>query len=363
MRGVGLGSSEALYLQPKAEAPKSSAYDVLHEVFGDFGVPRLGSARKYFLPLLQEDIPLLKEAFRSWQGYDEYMLLKGEQFKTGKEMFLAVKCSKRGNDVFARRLDRRLGFLGRIRDVKLFDVMDFKPSKVVETNLLWVTLTYGSRRCTLDQAWSWCMDEYNTFITNLRNRYGKIDVLRFIQPFDDPKGEAYGYPHFHLVLLFREAQFRVFPHMEKDSARAMALRFRVREKYELEAQGRWHSFVDVQALSSVRAVANYCRKYAQNVCYGDSEKAVLNGAVAWLYRKQTFSLSGGFRENYSEFISHLQLSKGSMEQQTLDGDVFPCWAWEFCGIRSAGDLGIAEGDVWVKSLTVDEFETAVRRHG
>ena len=350
-------------LSPPRRLESSNAYDVLHEVFGDFGVPRLGSARKYFLPLVRGDIPLLKEAFRSWQGYDEYMLLRGEQFKTGKEMFLAVKCSKRGNDVFARRLDRRLGFLGRIRDVKLFDVKDFKPSKVVETNLLWVTLTYDSKRCSLDEAWNYCMDEFNVFITNLRNRYGRIDVLRFIQPFDDPKGEAYGYPHFHSVLLFREAKFRVFPHMEEDKEGAMALRFRIREKYELEAQGRWHSFVDVQALSSVRAVANYCRKYAQNVCYGDSEKAVLNSSVAWLYRKQTFSLSGGFRENYSEFIDTLHLSKGSMVQKMLDGDGFPCWVWEFYGIRSAEDLGIAEGDVWVKSLTVDEFEKAVRRHG
>ena len=342
--------------------PPTSAYDVLHEVFGDYGVPRLGAARKYFLPLLQEDIPLLKEAFRSWQGYDEYMLLRGEQFKTGKEMFLAVKCSKRGNDVYARRLDRKLGFLDRLTNVKFFHEVDFDKQPYALTNLLWITLTWNSNLCSLDEAWKCSYHELHKFKANLEAKYGKIEWLTFIQPFDDEKGAAYGYPHFHMVVLFKEASFNAFPRLEKHEGKT-CLRYRIKEKRELEVASRWHSFVDVQALSSLRGAVHYCKKYAKSVCYGDSEKAVLNSAMAWLYRKKSYTLTHGFQEALNDLILTLQVRKNGAMQKTLGGKDLPLWVWKFCGIRSAAEVGVASADVWVKSLTVDEFERAVRCHG
>jgi hypothetical protein len=332
-------------------------HEVWIEAVDTYGRPRLSCARALLLPMYQDSIPLLKEVFQFWQTYAEYLLLKGENVSSGKKLFLAVKCSKRGNDVFARRLDRKLGFFKYVKGVKLFDPKDFGVDRSVHTNLLWVTLTYDSKRCTLHEAWKNCMHEYNMFITNLRNRYGKIDVLRFIQPFDDDTGEAYGYPHFHLVLLFKEARFSVFPHLEDGGHGALQLRYRIQERDQVKAQGKWHSFVDIKALSSVGATVNYCRKYAQNVCYGSSEKAVLTSAMLWLYRKQTFCMSKGFRENFVEFIRAMQGSKISSMQATLDGNVVDDWVWSCHGVRSGAEVG-ANGE-WILSLEEDRFHALV----
>lgn len=333
-----------------SKASLSLELNVWENIQDRYGNPRLDVARNYFLPLTQDAIPLLCEAFKYWQQHDEYMILKGENLITGEMLYVARKCSKRGNDVYAARLRSRLGFIQSMDDVKFFDVKDFTTQKHVKTRLLWVTLTYDSNRCTLNQAWNNCMSEYNLWITNLRNKYGHIDVLGFRQPFPDKEGNAYGYPHFHLVLLFRDHELKVFPKMEQDSQGREQLVFRVSEKYDLEHQGKWHSFIDVKALSSARGVMNYCKAYAQNVCYGTSEKAILNSAVLWVYRKQTYSLSGGFRKAYHEFMLARHLSKGQM---TLDGEEFHEWVWSFVGIRSAAVVD-ANG-VWFKSLSKEEF--------
>jgi hypothetical protein len=332
-------------------------YEVLSEVVDDKGRPRLSCARALFLPLEQPSVPLLNEVFKFWQNYAEYLVLKGENVVSGEKLFLAVKCSKRGNDVFARRLERKLGFFKSVKGVKLFDPKDFGADRSVYTNLLWVTLTYDSKRCSLSDAWKNCMGEYNKFITNLRNEYGKIDVLRFIQPFDDDTGDAYGYPHFHLVLLFKEAKFDVFPHMEENEDGALQLRYRIQQRDEIKAQGKWHSFVDILALSSVGATVNYCRKYAQNVCYGSSEKAILTSAMLWVHRKQTFCMSKGFRENFVEFIRAMQGSKTFNIQTTLEGAEIEEWAWSCVKIASAAEVGAT--DEWVLSLDEETFSRLV----
>jgi hypothetical protein len=327
---------------------------VWQNIVDRYGNPRLNVARSFFLPLDQQDVPLLLEAFEFWQGYDEYGLIEGENTVSGDKLYLAVKCSKRGNDVFANRLRRKLGFLHKWSNVEFFSLKSFNTHKAVKTRLLWVTLTYDSKRCSLHKAWLNCMAEYNTWITNLRNKYGKIDVLRFPQPFPSENGAAYGYPHMHLVLLFKEADFSVFPRFEENREGETELAFRIKEKYELEAQGKWHSFVDVKALKSARAVSNYVLKYAENVCSGESSKALINSAVMWLYRKQTYSMSGSFRERYHDLMVAKQ---GSKVQLTLEGDVLNEWVWSWRGLRSGSVLAL-HGE-WLVELSKAEFVRAI----
>lgn len=274
----------------------------------------------------QENVEFLASTFKMWVSSPEALLLQGTNFETGEVKRIGVKCSKRGNDVFNKRIDEKLSFLSQLRQdgIEFFEFADFTTEKAVKTQLLWVTLTWDPKLCSLDEAWKRCEADFNLWITNLRNKYGKICVLKFIQAFPDSKGKAYGFPHFHMVLLFKEAQFGVFPHLERDGQDKTVCRYRVSEKRELESQGNWHSFVDVQALRTFKAVSNYCRKYAQgtyNVVYEDgssNNEALLNCAMAWYYRKQSYSLSGGFREEMHDLIkSHMQGSK--LKQSRLDG--------------------------------------------
>ena len=343
-------------LEREREEPSFDEYGFFTELRDDQGRPRLSCARHYFLPNLeQKDVPYLVEGFEAWKKYHEYLLIKGENRVNGKKLFLAVKCSKRGNDVFSRRLDKRLGFLRALKGLRLFRPEDFKPNRKVKTNLLWLTLTYNPV-VSLGTAWKNCMEEWNLFITNLRNRYGQIDVLKFVEAFPDERGQAYAYPHFHVVLLFKEASFEVFPRME--GQKRLSLVYRVQEKRELEAQGKWHSFIDVKALSSGKALGNYVRKYCQKTHYGDSQGALTSQAMLWLHRKQTYSMSSGFKAKFFDLIRDKQGSKPCRAQKTLSGELLEDWVWTFHGVRGFEEVGV-DPQVWVKSLEEAKFHLLV----
>jgi hypothetical protein len=347
--------------------------DILDAITDDYGQVRLGKFRS-FLPLLdQNDVSFVGDSYFKWVSQDEWLLLKGTHFESGEQKHCIVKCSKRGNDVFNRRLDRKLGFLNRLKLQKkdFFSLDDFKPHKGVMAQLLWFTLTFDSKRCSLHDAWMGISEEWNLFITNLRNEYGRIQVLKFIQAFPGP-GEAHAYPHFHAILLFQDANFQVFPHWEEGKDGSEELVFRIQEKDELAAQGKWHSFIDVKALKSISSAVNYCRKYGQgtyDVASEDgsvNEEALLNCTMNWYYRKQSYSLSGQFREALSDLIRLLQGSKSF--QGTLDGSgLFPIWKWEFLGVRSMEELekcglgppgwalNVEDPDVWEKLVRREYF--------
>jgi hypothetical protein len=335
--------------------PSSILYEVqfgdelLRNICDRSGKPRLSESRGVFSPLRQKDISWLVKAFKFWKSYSEFLVLKAEhQFKDEVKYF-AVKCSKRGNDVFSARLDNRLGFLRS--DEKFFDPLDFENHKNVKTRLLWVTLTYDSKRCSLDEAWNNIADEFNLWITNLRNRYGRIHYVSFPQAFPDPKGLAYGYPHLHIIMFFEDVEFTVFRHMEKDRSGKLGLVYRIEEKDEIKSQGKWHSFIqDFKALSSMKAVWNYAKKHCYNAGLGDSDEANLNNAIMWLYRKKSFNMSGEFRRRYTEFIRAMHKSK-EVFQETLDGGRLNEWKFSLVGVFSVFELCI-EGDPppWIVSL-------------
>lgn len=339
--------------------------DLRQAMMDNHGNPRLAKAREYFLPLTAEKLDELESVFDFWQNYDEYALLKGVNSRTGKTRFVAVKAAKRGNDVYARRMDEKLSFLNRVDKKKLFDVSDFYDEKgwlkldpPVSTQLLWVTLTWDPKICSLDEAWRRSYEDLHRWKANIENEYGKIQGLVFPQAFPDRNGSAYGYPHFHVLLLMSEAQFSVFANMEKDHEGREVLRFRIHEKKEFAGQGKWHSFIDVQALSSVQAAANYCRKYAQNVCHGSSQKALINSAVSWIYRKKGFSLTQGFRDKLNDLIELLQDRKTGF-QLDFDGKRIQEWTWEFLGVFSASDLHVSYGE-WTVPVDPGEAQDLLR---
>jgi len=330
-------------LEIRFESPKEIDENRLWEMVLDenSGKPRLSKARRFFQPLTQRDLHLLKEAFKYWRGYHEYLLMKAENVLTGEVQYFAVKCSKRGNDVFGDRLDQHLGFLKADEEFFDSDVFEEDPQKRVKTKLLWITLTYDSNRCSLNDAWENVAEEFNLWITNLRNRYGRISYVCFPQAFPDPKGKGYGYPHFHVIMLFKDAEFSVFPRFETDREGKSSLVFRIAEKFDLESQGKWHSFIDIKALKSMRAVWNYAKRHCYNAGYGESDEAILNNAIMWLYGKKSFNMSGDFRERYTEFIRGLHKSK--TVYPLLDSSGFLAeWKLTLIGIFSVFELCIGE---------------------
>jgi hypothetical protein len=117
---------------------------------------------------------------------------------------------------------------------------------------------------------------------------------------------------------------------------------------------------------------NYCRKYGQGTYdvvseSGEvNEEALLNCSMNWYYRKQSYSLSGGFHEALSDLIRLLQGSK--QLQSRIDGsEAFSEWKWECLGIRSAEELNkcgldppgwtfeIEDPNVWEKLVRRDYY--------
>ena len=297
--------------------------------------PRVKNARNH---LMQDviNMPLLLEVYQAWRDYDEYLVLYREKSIGFEQKTIAVKCSKRGNDVYGRRTEKRLGFLKEAENLEFFNPKDFDSEKVVESPLLWVSLTWDSKLCSLRDAWDRCEYDYNLFITNLRNKYGRIEVVRFPQASPDENGSAYGYPHFHLVLLFQDKKFTVFSSMDEKGEPS----YRITEKDELATQGKWHSFIDVKAISSMKGIYNYAVKHYENAGFGTSKEATLNNAFCWLFGKKSYTVSGAFKKRYAEFIRSLRKSKAKMAQIDLNGEMHP-QIWHLVGIFSVFELRIA----------------------
>ena len=298
------------------------------------GKPRLACAKAHFLGSGVTDIDGLMDYYKTWRDYDEFMILHRAKSDTRDDKkTIAVKCSKRGNDVYGRRTKNRLGFLKASENLEFFSPKDFDCEKVVHTRLLWITLTWDTNLCSLNESWESGQYYFNLWITNLRNHYGDIDVLRFPQASPDRDGKAYGYQHFHIVLLFRDYEFTVFPYLNDK----LEMSYRIEEKDEFIRKANWHSFTDIRAINSMKGIYQYAIKHYENAGFGTSEEATLNNAICWIFKKKSYTVSGGFRESYSEFIKTLRNSKASLVQIDLFCIEHKA-KWIFIGIFSVFEL-------------------------
>lgn len=310
-------------------------------------------------PTLNDALELGEELFSQWRDLAEFIVLRKEFVGRGEkpDQYLAVKCSKRGNDVYRRRIKTRLGWFDKkMSNKQFFTIQDFEVNKDVFTSLLWITLTCDpKKKKNLIDAWQSLGEDFNRFVSALRRRYGKLEHFRVWESYES------GYPHIHAVVLFEEAKFKVFPYWDKENT----LTFRIKEKEDLAQL--WHSHIDVQAISSLKNVFSYLKKHQEKVILGlsgsiqESEKVVgfdlenIKGLrtlfLCWLFRKRSFSVSGRFQMVLSDLISTLHNS--NMEKQVdLMGIVVSEWVYVFLGVFSGGELGIPQY-IWSKSLDGD----------
>jgi len=335
------------------------------------GKPRLKPARGVLLHEregwgvgdLQDNLRLLQDLYSYWRDEAEFIVLKKEYLLIEKEAeFVAVKCSKRGNDVHERRIRDRLGWLEReISDLKFFKLEDFKADKAPpRSKLLWVTLTYDVKRGDLPYAWENIGEDFNRFMAAVRSRWGEVSCLRTWESFEN------GYPHIHAILVFKEVEFTVFPFFSEKEGRIL---FRIKEKAEFEAY--WHSWLDIQAISSTSALFNYIRKHQKKILLGLSGevnegeagfsrkvKGLVTMALCWIFRKRSFSVSGDFRAALSDLISHLRNSNMVGQLDLLGNEVQEC-RWTFLGVFSAAELGIP-AYIWAKNLMREEVDRLLR---
>jgi hypothetical protein len=306
----------------------------------------------------EDDLDLLERLYEYWRDLPEYLVLRSLQINpktfSSNWSYVAVKCSKRGNDVYALRVKKSLDGLFSVPDVKFFDVNDFTPDKTVETSALWLTLTYDTKRCSRYEAIKRIGKEWNCFVSALKQSYGKMSILRTWECSEE------GYPHIHAIVLFADARFSVFRHFSKgDEKTEGQLTFRVKEKDDIASH--WHSHVDVQAVSSTKKLFNYMKKYqTKTLLASDSPKGTRTMSLLWLFRKRSFSVSGDFRSRLSDLIRDLHNSKMVLRQTRLDGSVEEGSVWEFVGVFTGQELGI-DGSRWTSRLADHQISAVLER--
>ena len=346
-----MSSSELNPLPREGRGHSTLGMELIQNVTDRYGNPRLARARDLLLDeVSQANIPVIQKAFRIWRDHAEFALVKGVHRETGEEIRIAVKCSKRGNDVFSYRLKQKMGFLKGFAEINLFTLEDFDKRGYMPSNLLWVTLTFNPYLCSLKEAWEKIGYYWNLWITNMRNKYGKISYLSTPEAFPNPEGSAYGYPHIHVALLFEEHSFNAFANWEKMKDGSEGWAFRILERNEIKKQGKWMAHIDVKAIQSGRALGGYLMKHMKNTQGGDDPAALTTQALLWIHRKKTYTMSKGFRQKFHDLIAGKNNSKTSLMQETLEGELLDVWVWSFHGIRNFRDLDV-DPEVWVHSLS------------
>ena len=257
-----------------------------------------------------------------------------------KNEVFAVKCAKRGNDVYRWRVYRRFqGLSSRADELVFFNPKDRGAKK---TRALWVTLTYDVKRCSFGEAWGNIGIGFNRFMAYVRKKFGNVSCCRVFESFEN------GYPHIHCILLFEATWFSVF--------RDRKGQFRVHSKNVI-ANG-WHSNVDVKAMGSLAGGFSYLKKYLlKNI---DAEKADSKAlktlALCWAYRKRAFSVSGRFRQLLHDLITYMHNSNPQLRQVTLSGVFLVESKFYVLGFVPANVVGLEE-DVWFDKLDSEQIDS------
>lgn len=271
------------------------------------------------------------ELYRTWVSQDEYLLLQMTTTEPSlnasvkwDSQFIAVKCSKRGNDVYRDRVKKSLSdVLDNLSDLSFFNAKERDlMSKNIKTPLISVTLTYDTKRCSIYEAWDNIGKEFDRWISNLRKEFGSFSIIRTWEAFQN------GYPHINAILLFDDTDFLVFRHKSK---------FRVRNKAAFSQH--WHSYVDVRAVPNLKTDVSYIIKYITKELFTD--KAILTLAMLWIFRKRSFSVS----KDFATKMARLDSSMHNSYQLSLAGEILTEIQWSFIGIFTKYELNINE-NVW-----------------
>jgi hypothetical protein len=288
------------------------------------------------------------EKYEAWVLDHRYMVMAHEREvwkqDAGQFEYIAVKCAKRGNDVYVSRVDSRLDGLGLH-----IPNMDFDFERHPYTNILFITLTYDTKLCSFDVAWKNIAIEFNRWKANIRKKFGDFSVFRCFEAFEN------GHPHIHLIAVFKEQYFKVFKSYEQGKDGKMHKVWLINEKEFFEPY--WHSWTKIKAVYNLKDGLNYlkkyimkCSEYAHDDC---KEKITL--AMCWIFRKKAFYVSGEFRKALSDLIRDICTSKTHKIQLSLDGAELKSNSWKVLGFISAYLLDF-DVEVWTVKLSIEQMQ-------
>ena len=124
--------------------------------------------------------------------------------------------------------------------------------------------------------------------------------------------------------------------------------YRIQEKEEIEKPWRrlTRSFVDVQAVQKLREGIRYITKYLSKA-NNKRQSQTLGLALCWLFRKQSFAVSGDF---YEILYAMIETKHRLIQPDLFGNEVELTVVWVFIGIFPADKLGITHNE-WRKTIT------------
>ena len=262
----------------------------------------------------------LCKVYSDWVNQDEYLVLA----KPESRKFVAVKCSKRGNDVYKFRIENRFkeldGLAEIVGDERIFDINQKNP----QTNVLFLTFTYDTKICSESEAWKNIGIEFNRAVSNIKRKFGSCSILRAWE------GHKNGYPHIHAIFVFHEKKFDVFEHWITNTKSE----YRIQQKHEFDST--WHSWIDAKAVNSIGGAIRYLTKYLRKT-HGYNSENNLTQAQMWINRKQSFSMSADFIRSLRLVYANLHNSNKKVQQMNLYDEPIDD-SWVFVGIFSKAEL-------------------------
>jgi hypothetical protein len=245
------------------------------------------------------------------------------------EDVIAVKLSKRGNDVYRKRLKCRLDPLFmQGENIVFFD----KKDRDRRTNVLFITLEYDRNRHSIKDSWELTGKDFNRMATALRKAYGEVQFFRVWD------SHATGMAHIQFMAIFFDHSFKVESNI-KDNR----LRWIIKGEDWGHIKGLWYQgYTDIEAVRTYQECMRYLEKRAgYGNDHADKDRGDLTLALTWLYRKRTFSVSGKLREFLSRY-----LKKRSDEITVMHNSNHH---WRFLGVFKGSTLGL-DGSIWFVEL-------------
>lgn len=280
------------------------------------------------------DRALLTEIYTTWMTDADYLAFRKFVREPGRDTvqtWETIKCAKRGNDVANRMLQRRFAPLHKSMARANFS-LDGQ-----HTSLLYLTLTYDTKKGMPAEAWIDTGAEFNRFLSRVRKKHGRISVIRSWEAFEN------GYPHIHMLIYFFETNYTYFTHTNKEGHKT----YRIIDRWRASFAAMWHSFIDIQAVvdngrDRLDDVLSYIVKFKDHHTHHVqwNVKELLTMTATWYFRLRQWSVSGDFFGPQFELGKTLsQVALGNV-QYDLDYNAITITTWEFLGMIKGKDLKI-----------------------
>jgi len=203
-----------------------------------------------------------------------------------------LKSCKRGNDVYVENIKHKFNdaFLGK--PVITF----FEPEWAMKrTPMLYISASVDPAQVNHDRSHAWLNigNEFNNWITQVRNYFEKKNPgckIAYIRAWQSHKN---GYPHFHILIYFKNYDFSVVTWRHPDGKISYRLPSRSKDKAKLKESWNW-GFLDVVCVGNTHEAFTDLLKYVTRDLEGGESD--LTNAMVWYFGKQSFGISKDLTE-------------------------------------------------------------------